>query len=219
MWIDIFPINESKRLTLPKPVDISIRKPKKFQLRVIIYNTKEVFLDDRNPLTGEQSSDIYVKGFVCDKQSESKRTDIHYRSLTGEGNFNWRLLFDFEYLPAEKKIVYSQKQKFGFTTIQRKMKPTFTLECYDADQLSSDDILGRIEFSLDQFVVGTKTPQACSLKALKSKWPRVNLFKVKSVKGWWPFSDPNAKSKLTVAVILFYLKYMFLRNILTKQNV
>ena len=115
MWIDIFPINEAaKRIAQPKPVDISIRKPKKFQLRVIIYNTKEVILDDRNPLTGEQSSDIYVKGFVCDKQSEAKRTDIHYRSLTGEGNFNWRLVFDFEYLPAETRIVYSQKQKSDY---------------------------------------------------------------------------------------------------------
>ena len=88
------------------------------------------------------------------------------------------------------------------------MKPTFTLECYDADQLSSDDILGRIEFTLDQFCVGAKTSQACSLKLLKAKWPRVNLFKVKTVKGWWPFSD--AKSKLTVInwLPISFLKYL-----------
>ena len=28
-------------------------------------------------------------------------TDVHYRSLTGEGNFNWRFVYPFEYLPAE----------------------------------------------------------------------------------------------------------------------
>ncbi len=31
-------------------------------------------------------------------------TDVHYRSLTGEGNFNWRFLYPFQYLPAEEKV-------------------------------------------------------------------------------------------------------------------
>lgn len=35
-------------------------------------------------------------------------TDIHYRSLTGEGNFNWRFIFPFEYLAAEERIVLSR---------------------------------------------------------------------------------------------------------------
>ena len=37
-------------------------------------------------------------------------TDIHYRSLTGEGNFNWRFIFPFDYLVAEQKIVISRKE-------------------------------------------------------------------------------------------------------------
>lgn len=32
-----------------------------YELRVIIWNTEDVVLDDVNPLTGELSSDIYVK--------------------------------------------------------------------------------------------------------------------------------------------------------------
>lgn len=32
-----------------------------YELRVIIWNTEDVVLDDVNPLTGEMSSDIYVK--------------------------------------------------------------------------------------------------------------------------------------------------------------
>ncbi len=35
---------------------------------------------------------------------------MHYRSLTGEGNFNWRFLFPFEYLAAEEKVVISKKE-------------------------------------------------------------------------------------------------------------
>lgn len=32
-----------------------------YELRVVIWNTEDVVLDDVNPLTGEMSSDIYVK--------------------------------------------------------------------------------------------------------------------------------------------------------------
>lgn len=34
-----------------------------------------------------------------------------FRSLTGEGNFNWRFIFPFDYLIAEEKIVISRKVK------------------------------------------------------------------------------------------------------------
>ena len=91
MWVDIFEL-ETNNLQIPKPVDISERKPKKFQLRIIIYNTKEVILDDVNPVTGEQTSDIYVKGFLCDKIDEAQKTDTHFRSLDGEGKWN-KILF------------------------------------------------------------------------------------------------------------------------------
>lgn len=35
--------------------------PRSYELRVVIWNTEDVVLDDVNPLTGEMSSDIYVK--------------------------------------------------------------------------------------------------------------------------------------------------------------
>jgi hypothetical protein len=35
---------------------------------------------------------------------DAQSTDVHYRSLTGEGNFNWRFVFPFEYLAAEEKV-------------------------------------------------------------------------------------------------------------------
>lgn len=36
-----------------------------YELRVIIWNTDDVILDDVNPITGEISSDIYVKRCIC----------------------------------------------------------------------------------------------------------------------------------------------------------
>lgn len=44
-----------------------------YELRVIIWNTDDVFLDDVNPFTGEPSSDIYVKGL----EQQSTQTHIH----------------------------------------------------------------------------------------------------------------------------------------------
>ena len=86
LWIDMFPVDEAEnRISqIPKMVDITPAKPIEFELRVIIYNTSDVILDDDGPISGEKSSDIYVKGFMAN-ENESQRTDIHHRSLNGEG--------------------------------------------------------------------------------------------------------------------------------------
>ncbi len=200
MWIDMFPISDFKLELLPKPVDVSVRKPKKFQLRVVILNTKDVELNDLGLITGEKSSDIYVKGFLLDQMSNSKRTDVHYRSLNGEGNFNWRFIFNLEYLPAEKRMVFTHKQKFGLVSTEKKLKPVLILQCYDADQFSADDLLGQLELNLCKFIKGASSAENCSLRMVKDKkWPKLNMFKTRQNRGWWPFvaTNPDKSLKIT----------------------
>ena len=58
MWVDIF----DRSNTIPPPVDITERKPVEYELRVIVWNTRDVDLQEVSEVTGEPMSDIYVKG-------------------------------------------------------------------------------------------------------------------------------------------------------------
>ena len=40
---------------------------------------------------------------------DTQKTDVHYRSMDGDGNFNWRFVFPFEYIPSEQVMVVSKK--------------------------------------------------------------------------------------------------------------
>ena len=76
MWVDMFP----KELGPPSAsVDITPRVPKSFELRVIVWNTDEVILNDDGLLTGEKSSDIFVKGWMKGLGMDDQVTDVHYR--------------------------------------------------------------------------------------------------------------------------------------------
>ncbi|XP_018611397.2 fer-1-like protein 4 [Scleropages formosus] len=184
MWVDMFPVD----VPAPAPVNIKPRLPVSYELRVIIWNTDDVVLDDVNPFTGEPSTDIYVKGWIKGLEGDKQETDVHFNSLTGEGNFNWRFVFRFDYLPTEKEITYKKKESiFSLDESEFRQPAVLVLQIWDYDRIAANDFLGSIELRLNDMVRAAKASEHCTVKMAKDKAsPRFSIFRSKRMRGWWP---------------------------------
>ena len=78
MWLDFFPVSRPPTSAI---IDITPPKPVSYQLRVTIWNTTDVELNDENIVTGEKTSDIYVKAWILGENEDAQQTDVHYRCV------------------------------------------------------------------------------------------------------------------------------------------
>ena len=68
---------------------------------------------------------------------------FYCRSLSGEGNFNWRFVFPFNYMRYEDRIVFSQKKAFDIDPVEIKTPCDLTLQVWDNELVRSDKFLGK----------------------------------------------------------------------------
>ena len=209
LWVDIFP----KGPELKECVVIDPRKPRHYELRVVIYDCRDVKLVDM-ALGNEPMSDVYVKGHLLGYEKTKQKTDVHYRSMNGEANFNWRWVFPFDYLPQEKVLVVQKKSSFfSIDAEEFRIPPIFDLSIFDNDLIFSDTFIGKVEFDLRNFKrpamdwreLVTDTTGSVSrglfsaYRTLKSaantitmqgSGPEeaeiINLFEAKQIRGWMP---------------------------------
>lgn len=66
-------------------------------------------------------SKMCMSSWMVGFEEHKQKTDVHYRSLGGEGNFNWRFIFPFDYLPAEQVCTVSKK--VGVIPVPRGARP------------------------------------------------------------------------------------------------
>lgn len=184
MWVDMFDLSLGE---VPPPIDISPRKPQPYELRLIVWNTAKIPLVDDTFLVGKKHSDIFVKSWLWDS-SCSQSTDVHYRCVNGNGNFNWRFVFPFSYLRAEKRMVIYKKTVLEIQQSEHKVPAIVSVQVWDKDRLSTNDFIGSLELELCRMPRGARSVYSCSVQISEDESKRVDLFKVKHMKGWWPFT-------------------------------
>lgn len=87
-------------------------------------------------------------------EDDKEKTDVHYRSMDGEGMFNWRMCFPFKYMPEEKVMVVEKKEHFwSLDKTKQTMPPVFNLQVWDNDLFSANDFIGTVLFFSSLLIV------------------------------------------------------------------
>lgn len=76
----------------------------------------------------EDMSDLYIE---CTFNDITESTDVHYRTSTGDGFFNWRMIFPLK-MPIKN--------------------PMLTLKVFDKDIIASNDYLASTSFSIQHYL-------------------------------------------------------------------
>ena len=65
--------------------------------------------------------------------------------MDGEGNFNWRFVYQFDYFPAEQSLSVKKKEHFwSMDVTEVLLPPVLNLQIWDNDKFTPDDFLGKI---------------------------------------------------------------------------
>jgi len=121
LWIDILTEKEAAK----RPMEpMSPPAPIEYEMRVVIWDTKEVAFKD------EKMSDIFCSCYP--EGQDPQVTDTHWRSEDHTGIFNWRMKFPIS-LPAAFKV------------------PKVKFQIWDKDVLTPNDAIAEANLNLRSF--------------------------------------------------------------------
>jgi len=119
LWVDIVP---REMYNVKKKYQIEKMPPKKFELRLVIWDCEEMPLVDASGAV-----DLYITGRLDD--GTKLQTDTHWRSMNGKGSFNWRMVFPVT-LPMKSHRI--------------------AIQAWDKDLISSNDFIAEATLDFTQ---------------------------------------------------------------------
>ncbi|TKR92248.1 hypothetical protein L596_006939 [Steinernema carpocapsae] len=85
---------------------------------------------------------------------KAEKTDIHYRVLEGDGSFNYRFVFDFDYNSWEQMIVAYRKTRFFRKKLEENVDPILVVQIWDNNKFKKDKYIGQVQLNLLGFDEG-----------------------------------------------------------------
>lgn len=129
-----------------RPEDLATNNTAFYELRIVIWNTRNVPLVD-----GDSKVNIKVKiSFNDGKKNVEDETDVHYGSTDGVGEFNWRFVIPFAF-------------PNGHTIL--------TAQIYNHNLLSESDQIGSVNIDLKKSLL--KIHRTKSADEIPREWVKI----------------------------------------------
>jgi len=125
LWVDVFPLDVEA--PPPPPCDIAPPGEQRWELRVIVWRTRDVLPHDYFT----EMNDLYA--VVAYGTAPAMHTDTHWRCRDGCGSFNWRCKFPL---------------RLGH---RRRVDERLTVQLWDRDVLKYNDNIGEVVVPLQRF--------------------------------------------------------------------
>ena len=127
MWLDLLSDDQAKRAP---PHRIELPPPEEFELRLVIWKARGVKYGD-----DEGKSDMFARVWLgaAGPKNPKHDTDTHWRAGDHKAAWNWRMKFPLMLPPPASGAEGAYR---------------LTIQLWDADVLTSNEILGQASFDL-----------------------------------------------------------------------